>query len=103
MPASPPVSWRKNARRCCAIFFPPDGRRPDMPRIQISLAAQTLDLLNEQGRLLCRYSVSTSRNGPGEFNDSFCTPRGKHIIRVKIGAGTAENTIFVGRRPTGEV
>jgi lipoprotein-anchoring transpeptidase ErfK/SrfK len=74
-----------------------------MPRIQISLAAQTLDLLDEQGRLLCRYSVSTSRNGPGEFKDSFCTPRGKHIIRAKIGAGTAENTIFVGRRPTGEV
>jgi len=74
-----------------------------MPRIRINLAAQTLDLLDDQGRPLQHYPVSTSKNGPGELKDSFCTPRGRHIVRARIGAGAAENTIFVGRRPTGEI
>jgi L,D-transpeptidase YbiS len=74
-----------------------------MPRIRISLPNQSLALLDDSGRLLLSYSVSTSKNGPGELKDSFCTPRGKHIVRAKIGAGAAENTVFVGRRPTGEL
>ena len=74
-----------------------------MQRIEISLARQTLSLLDESGRLLRSYSVSTSKNGAGELIDSYCTPRGRHIIRAKIGAGAAENTIFVGRRPSGDV
>jgi len=39
----------------------------------------------------------------GEKNGSFCTPRGRHIVRAKIGAGQPPNTVFVRRRPTGEV
>ena len=49
------------------------------------------------------YLVSTAKNGPGEKNGSFCTPRGRHIVRAKIGAGQPVNTVFVRRRPTGEV
>jgi L,D-transpeptidase YbiS len=49
------------------------------------------------------YSVSTAKNGPGEKNGSFCTPRGRHIVRAKIGAGQPPNTVFVRRRPTGEI
>jgi L,D-transpeptidase YbiS len=56
--------------------------------------------LTFQGR---SWSVSTARNGPGEKNGSFCTPRGKHIVRAKIGAGQPPGTVFVRRRPTGEV
>ena len=74
-----------------------------MPRIEVSLAEQTLKLLDDADRVAHRYSVSTSRNGAGELKDSFCTPRGRHIIRAKIGAGVAENTIFIGRRPSGEI
>ena len=74
-----------------------------MPRIEISLAEQALKLLDDAGGLVHSYPVSTSRNGPGEAKDSFCTPRGRHIIRAKIGAGVAENTIFIGRRPSGEI
>jgi lipoprotein-anchoring transpeptidase ErfK/SrfK len=48
------------------------------------------------------YSISTAKNGPGEKNGSFCTPRGRHIVRAKIGAGQPLNTVFVRRRPTGE-
>jgi lipoprotein-anchoring transpeptidase ErfK/SrfK len=74
-----------------------------MARIEISLAAQTLKLFDDAGELIRSYPVSTSRNGPGEAKDSFCTPRGRHIVRAKIGAGAAENTIFIGRRPSGEI
>jgi hypothetical protein len=48
------------------------------------------------------YSVSTSKNGAGEKNGSFCTPRGRHIVRAKIGTGQPANAVFVRRRLTGE-
>jgi lipoprotein-anchoring transpeptidase ErfK/SrfK len=49
------------------------------------------------------FSISTAKNGVGNQRGSFCTPLGRHQIRAKIGAGAAFNTVFVGRRPTGEV
>lgn len=49
------------------------------------------------------YSVSTSKRGPGELNGSLCTPRGRHVVRAKIGAGQPLGAVFVRRRPTGEV
>ncbi len=73
-----------------------------MPRIEISIPEQNLTLL-ENGREIRRYAVSTSRNGAGERQGSFCTPRGEHIVRAKIGAGQPLNTVFVERRPTGEI
>ena len=73
-----------------------------MPRIEISIPEQNLTLL-ENGREIRRYAVSTSRNGAGERQGSFCTPRGEHIVRAKIGAAQALNAVFVRRRPTGEI
>ena len=72
-----------------------------MKRIVIDASKQEL-ILFEGERVLKRYSVSTAKNGLGEKNGSFCTPRGRHIVRAKIGAGQPENTVFVRRRPTGE-
>lgn len=72
-------------------------------KINVYISKQQLELLDDAGKLLRRYSVSSSEKGAGEMNGSFCTPRGKHIIRAKIGAGQPENTIFVSRRPTGEI
>jgi lipoprotein-anchoring transpeptidase ErfK/SrfK len=74
-----------------------------MPRIKIHLAKQQLELLDDAARLLKRYSVSTAKRGVGEQNGSLCTPRGRHVIRAKIGAGQPLNTVFVRRRPTGEI
>lgn len=71
-------------------------------RIEIEFASQALTL-RDDGKVLRRYTVSTSKNGPGEHNGSFCTPRGRHIIRAKIGAGAPLNAVFVRRRPTGEI
>jgi lipoprotein-anchoring transpeptidase ErfK/SrfK len=70
--------------------------------IKINIDDQVLDLFQD-GALIRRYLVSTARNGPGELAGSLCTPRGRHIIRAKIGADQAMNTVFAGRRPTGEV
>lgn len=53
----------------------------------------------------CTFSapVSTALNGVGEEEGSGCTPRGWHQIRAVIGEGQPPNTVFVGRRPTGEI
>lgn len=72
-------------------------------KIRISIADQSLELRDEAGQLEKRYPVSTAANGAGEQDGSYCTPRGAHIVRAKIGAGQAENTVFVRRRPTGEI
>ncbi|MHB1238381.1 MAG: L,D-transpeptidase family protein [Gallionella sp.] len=72
-------------------------------KINVQIDAQQLELFDDAGKLLRRYAISSSKNGVGEAYGSYCTPRGRHIIRAKIGAGAAENTVFVRRRPTGEI
>ena len=72
-------------------------------KINIHISTQQLELLDDAGRLVNRYAVSTALKGAGEQSGSYCTPRGRHIIRAKIGEGCAENTVFVGRRPSGEI
>lgn len=71
-------------------------------KIEIDLGRQRL-FLREGERVLLEYPVSTAARGPGEVNGSLCTPRGRHKVRAKIGAGAAIGTVFAGRRPTGEV
>ena len=72
-------------------------------KINISIAKQMLELQDDAGMIVVSYRVSTAANGVGEEYGSFCTPRGLHIIRAKIGAGQPLNTVFVRRRPTGEI
>lgn len=71
-------------------------------KILIDIPTQILTVIND-GEEISRYSVSTAANGPGEEKDSEQTPRGKHVIRAKIGANAAINTVFACRRPTGEI
>jgi len=72
-------------------------------KVEIDVSKQELALRGDDASVLRRYAVSTAKNGVGEKNGSFRTPRGRHIVRAKIGAGQPENTVFVRRRPTGEV
>ena len=72
-------------------------------RIEISIQHQTLTLLDDFGGVMSNFPVSTAANGVGCKKNSGCTPLGNHIIRAKIGAGALPNTVFVGRRPTGEI
>ena len=70
--------------------------------LRVSLATQTLTLL--RGSAVAKaYAVSTSKHGAGEQEGSFKTPRGRHVVRAKIGAGAPLNAVFRGRRPTGEI
>ena len=70
-------------------------------RIEIDLAQQRLALLRPS--LPPRqWPVSTARNGPGERRGSEQTPRGRHVVRARIGAGLPVGAVLVGRRPTGE-
>ena len=70
--------------------------------ILISIQDQTLVLL-KAGKRMKEYAIATAANGPGELNGSECTPRGRHVIRAKIGARCPTNTVFAGRRPSGEI
>lgn len=72
-------------------------------QIVILLAQQLLNLLSDEGELLKQYPVSTALKGAGEQKNSYCTPRGRHQIRAKIGAGAPLRSVFRGRRPTGEI
>jgi lipoprotein-anchoring transpeptidase ErfK/SrfK len=71
--------------------------------IRILVPQQTLELLDDEGRVQRSYLVSTSGRGVGERNGSYRTPRGLHVIRAKIGTDVPVNTVFVERRPTGEI
>ena len=70
--------------------------------IRIDTAKQLL-ILSQEGCKSIFYSVSTAKMGLGELSGSYKTPRGKHIIRAKIGNGVALNGVFVGRRFTNEI
>jgi len=69
--------------------------------IDVSVANQTLSLF-KNGIEVKSWRIATATNGVGEQSGSECTPRGKHYIRAKIGHNAATNTVFVGRRATGE-
>ncbi len=71
-------------------------------RIDIDIDSQLLRLTGVNGGSR-QYPVSTAANGVGELNGSFRTPRGEHVVRAMIGNDAQPGTIFVGRRPTGEI
>lgn len=78
---------------------------PENARIEVSLDQQCLRLLEAQEDNqveIARFSVSTGLNGAGERNGSGCTPRGRHRVRIKVGAGCPAGAVFRGRRWTGE-
>jgi len=72
-------------------------------KIEISIKEQQLRLLDDQGNLLADYPVSTAFKGAGEQKNSYCTPRGAHLVRAKIGKDAPINSVFRGRRATGEI
>jgi len=75
---------------------------PADPWVLIEIEHQRLTLMHGE-RQIAQWPVSTAMNGPGERMDSGCTPRGEHRVRIKVGDGCLPNTVFVGRRATGEI
>jgi len=72
-------------------------------RIEIKIGSQYLDVINNSQVKIKSYQISSAKNGVGQDRGSFCTPLGKHVIRAKIGEGQPVNTVFIRRRPTGEI
>jgi len=70
--------------------------------LDICIATQQLTVYADGSPVQC-YPVSTAKKGAGELMGSECTPTGWHKIRAKIGEGRALNSVFVGRRATGEI
>jgi len=70
-------------------------------RIEISVQDQLMRLT--YAAEVIEYSISTAKLGVGEQQGSNQTPLGWHQVRAKIGFEAAENAVFIGRRPTGEI
>lgn len=70
--------------------------------LQVSLAQQRLSLVRADS-VVQSWPISSARAGAGEGMGSGCTPRGWHRIRALIGHGMPLNSVFVARRPTGEI
>lgn len=65
--------------------------------LSISLARQEMQAFVGK-TLVATYAVSTAKNGPGEMENSECTPRGWHAVVEKIGEGMPMNTVFRARQ-----
>jgi len=70
--------------------------------IGIDINKQELYLFQGE-TLIARYSISTAKNGTGQLNGSECTPLGLHCVESKIGSDAKENTVFIGRKESGEI
>jgi len=69
--------------------------------IEINIKNQTLTLISSNMNL--EFPVSSAQNGIGQLLGSGCTPLGIHYVRAKVGFDLPINSVFVARRPTGEI
>lgn len=74
-----------------------------MNSININVTQQQLTLLDEDGNLISKYPVSTSRYGTGSENGSEKTPLGLHRIKDKLGGAMPVTEVFIGRVPHGNL
>lgn len=71
--------------------------------LQVSVGEQVMRGYDRNKKHVFEAQISTASNGTGQLNGSECTPLGEHRIRAKIGADQVANTVFIGRRPSGEI
>ena len=71
--------------------------------LRVSVSAQRLDMVGDDGRVTRSFPVSTAKNGTGSEPDSHKTPLGWHRICEKIGDHADSGTHFIGRQPTGRI
>jgi len=71
--------------------------------LEVNVGEQTMRGYDAYSQQKFDCFVSTASNGVGQINGSECTPLGEHRIRAKIGAKKAVNSVFIGRRPSGEI
>jgi lipoprotein-anchoring transpeptidase ErfK/SrfK len=72
------------------------------PSIVVSVPDQTLALIDD-GVVVARFAVSTSKFGVGDRSGAYSTPLGTMAIASKIGGNAPLGTVFKSRLPTGEI
>ncbi len=73
-----------------------------MTHLYISIQQQRLFLF-DHGVCRAGYHISSAKNGLGEQEGSYCTPRGWHEVSDIIGIDQPINVIFKARLSTGEI
>ena len=68
----------------------------------VGVIDQSLWLIHD-GVIQFECPISTAKNGLGEWNGSYQTPRGWHRVVTKIGAHAHPLTQFIARVPVGRV
>ena len=68
----------------------------------VSVPDQVLALV-DRGKLIARYSISTSKFGTGDSAASFRTPLGTLFVSAKIGDRLPPGAVIKNRIPTGEI
>jgi lipoprotein-anchoring transpeptidase ErfK/SrfK len=68
----------------------------------VSVPDQVLALV-DRGKLIARYSISTSKFGTGDSNASYRTPLGTLFVSAKIGDRLPAGAVIKNRIPTGEI
>ena len=74
-----------------------------MPHLRVSISAQRLDIIADDGSVSRSFPVSTAKKGTGSEPNSHKTPLGWHRVCQKIGDHAESGTQFVGRKPNGRV
>lgn len=72
------------------------------PSFHVDVARQTV-VVRSGDFVIWEAPVSTALAGLGETPGSYCTPRGKHHVEEKIGAGEPLGRVFKSRLPLEEI
>jgi lipoprotein-anchoring transpeptidase ErfK/SrfK len=68
----------------------------------VSVPDQVLALV-DRGKLIARYSISTSKFGTGDSAASYRTPLGTLFVSAKVGDRLPPGAVIKNRTPTGEI
>jgi lipoprotein-anchoring transpeptidase ErfK/SrfK len=68
----------------------------------VSVPDQVLALV-DRGKLIARYSISTSKFGTGDSAASYRTPLGTLFVSAKVGDRLPSGSVIKNRIPTGEM
>lgn len=83
-----------------ALFSPTPAMAT--PSVVVSVPDQTLAVIND-GVVIARYPVSTSKFGLGDRAGTYATPLGTMAVASKIGANAPIGAVFKNRKMTGEI
>ena len=75
---------------------------PPTPHLLLSAPDQVLALV-DRGKLIARYSISTSKFGTGDSASSYRTPLGTLFVSAKVGDRLPAGAVIKNRIPTGEM